>query len=257
MLEVDRANRPEKLLVEFEVERTVDRPYGYQEKILLFRGNNTRYKAIVKDGCLVAIVSRRYKLIPNEDVKTAVMEIARKRGFRVSIAEPDWRLYMFIEKNSTGVMVSNSVDGTISLKAHAILCRKARHFGRYYSILVSVVRSLYRRHTKHLTIEDLDEAIMEIYDASRRFNKAINDLFMVSVEPYISALKEALPELFPKVYYQGIFSRYYYYGGMSLKDFYEEMSMRIWSRRTDIRTKMVLYKKLNNLMSSLGVIEFL
>jgi hypothetical protein len=45
----------ETLKVEFEVQSTVDRDNGFQEKILKFRGGDTRYKGIVKDNQLVAI----------------------------------------------------------------------------------------------------------------------------------------------------------------------------------------------------------
>lgn len=42
----------EKLVIEFDVEKTVNNRFGfgYQEKILKFRNSTTKYKGIVKVG---------------------------------------------------------------------------------------------------------------------------------------------------------------------------------------------------------------
>jgi hypothetical protein len=62
----------ETMTVEYDVEKTVRRGYGYEEKLLRFKGTNIRSKAIVKDGQHIAIVGRGYRLIPNEFVEEKV-----------------------------------------------------------------------------------------------------------------------------------------------------------------------------------------
>jgi len=181
------------------------------------------------------------------------MSLAKKNGFSMFITEPDWRLYIFLAKGSTGVLISNSVDGTIALRVDAIIC-----FRNYFSILVGRrVQNIYRRHTKTLSVEHLEKEINEIYNASKRYKAWVDSLFYIGIEKYIKPLKSMLEESFPKVYYQGIFGKYYFYKRMNLKDFYEELARRIWSRDTDIRTKIALYKKLNDMIMSLGVVELL
>jgi len=243
----------EKLLVEFDVEKTISRKYGYQEKLLTYRGSDTRYKAIIKDGTLCAILGRYYKLIPNEEVLKIAQEISIARNLDLMFFSYGWRLYCILTDGSLGVMVSNSVDGTIALRCDAVLQLK-----RGIAILAGTkVSNIYRRHSKTLSIEDLDQEIAEIYNVSKRYKQWLEKLDDYSYVDYYDTLHELLTRNLPKVYTDGLLHRYYIGKPFTIKEIYERIANRIWSRDTDIRTKITLYKKLNDVIMTLGVVDVL
>jgi len=241
----------EKLLVEFDVERTIPREYGYEEKLLKFRGNNTKYKAIVKDGKLVAIVSRNYKLIPNEKVKEILKELAIKYNLNLLSLDYGYRTYNILSKKDIGVMISNSVDGTIALRVDA--CLKLQGWA---IIVGKQVRNLYKKHSRNLSVADLDKEIFTILEVSKEYRGWIDKLSEFKLKDYIKSL-QALAKVIPKVYTKGLDAYALLFPDMTLKRVYEIISTRIWSRDTDIRTKISLYKKLNDVIMGIGVMTLL
>ena len=248
-----KLNKPhvEKLRVEFEVEGTIKHKYGYEEKLLRFRGRKTKYKAIVKDGRLVAIVSRRYKLIPNEDVRKEVLKLAFEKGFQVAERHSLWRLYFFLCKGDTGVMVSNSVDGSIALRVDAVVSLNGDVF---IPATGNIVQNIYRKHTENLKIAGLSEAIDEVYEASKKFRSLIDGLFKYKVRDYSEQLKTLLEPL-PEIYTKGVISRFYASG--TIKDLFEEIARRIWASNTEIETKRAYYRHLNNIILAMGVVDLI
>lgn len=245
---INTKSETEKLLVEFDVEKTISREYQYEEKLLRFRGNNTRYKAIVKDGTLVAIIGRNYKLIPNEKVKKILKSLAAKYNLNLKVIEPPWRLYAILSKGDMGVLISNSVDGTIALRADACLKLKG------WAILVgSKVKTLYKKHSRKLTILDLDKEIITILAVAKKYRQWIEKLKDLKLADHVEPFK-ALAESMPKVYTDGILSYRFFNPDLNMKQVYETISTRIWSRETDMRTKITLFKKLNDIFMGIGVI---
>ena len=107
----------ETLNVEFDVEETIEREYGYEEKLLKFRNGNIRYKGIVQNNILIAILGRKYKLLPNETVEKALNSIAECGGWSRDFVKEGWKIFdcLWTPSKREGVMVVNSVDGTVAL----------------------------------------------------------------------------------------------------------------------------------------------
>jgi len=261
---IDTNNKPvksdskedlEKLNIEFVVERTVNYPYEYQEKYLRFNDKRTRYKAIVQRGILAGIVGRFYKLIPNEDVITMLKKISYDKRLVIQTITYDWRIYTILlnPENNVGVLVSNSVDGTIALRVDALV-KKALEDS--YSVLVGTkIKNIYRKHSKNLTVKELSEEIDEIYEVALNYKDVLKKLDNYKLEDYFDGIKGLLEKKLPEVYTQGLFYRGLTIGKpiSTLKDVYENVSNRIWKRNTDIRTKINLYRILNDAVMSLGI----
>jgi hypothetical protein len=239
----------ETLNVEFEVEETNDCEYGYQEKYLRFHGGNTRYKGIVKDGKLVAILGKNYKLITNETVDKAVRIISDLCGYRCESKHEGWKLFdsLWNYNGKEGVMVVNSVDGTVSLKCIAILNIKG-HTG----VLVGKnVKNINRRHTKKsvTTEEGLSEEIKVIMEESVRYSEWLGKMSFLKVKDNMEVLKVLFGKL-PKDYVKGLemMTTFKTFVEPTVKDVYEAISQKIWGADTKMVTKMTYYRTLNNLM---------
>jgi len=238
----------EKIVVEFDVEKTIEREYGYQEKLLKYKGSDTKYKGIVKDGKLIAILGRGYKLIPNEAVEA---EIKRLQNFSVSEKAEKWRKYWLLEKEGeyVAVLVVNSVDGSEALKV--IACIPSEH-----SILVgSKLQNVYRRHTPKADLSDLGEIIDEMMNTAVGYKQWLAKLDLVEAEDNIEVL-EMLAEEMPKKYVEKALATAkagQTLGGskFTLKMFYECVAKKIWNAEVDMRTKVRLYRLLNDCMFSI------
>ena len=249
-VEVEKKN--ETLTVEFEVLKTFTKPYGFEEKLIRFRGSDTRYKAITKNKQLVAILGRFYQLIPNEDVEDKVRTLAAKDNMEIQIIPQDWRLYALLKSNDVGVMVSNSVDGTTALRCDAILYNN----GNIIMPSFKHLKNIYKKHSKELNIKDLDKEIDEIFKISKKYKEWFESLDNVKVEPYLNPLREMFKTI-PQKYIHGVLEGYYFNNSMSLKQVYEKLSSRIWQEDTDIRTKITLFRKINDCLAAIGVVDML
>lgn len=243
----------EILNVEFEVEKTVNREHGFQEKSLRFRGGDTRYKGIVKDNQLVAILGRNYKLIPNEDVVLAVQKIGAKNGYMCGSKYEGWKLFEWIwSKNGKdevkdGVIVVNSVDGTVALKCIAITS-----FSGYTAILVSSrIQNIMRRHTKKAVsnIDDLEFEINTVMAESTKYGEWLSKMGTLRANDHFDTLKVLFDKL-PKVYVKGLQNAVEYktFGDPTVKDIYECVAKRIWSADLKMVTKMAYYRLLNDVV---------
>jgi len=121
----------EKLQVEFEVEKTDDhwQEYNIAEKYLNYEGITTKYKGIIKNNKLAALVSKRYTVIPNELLKEEIVPLIEQFGYQQldspakPISENRYLQYFIDPKlhnigNDTiklGLLLRNSIDGSISL----------------------------------------------------------------------------------------------------------------------------------------------
>lgn len=242
--------QPEKLLVEFEVERTLQDKwgFGYEEKYLMFRGEKAPYKAIVRRGQLLAIVKRGYKLVPNELVKQIVegivtLEIAR---------EENWggRMYLLCrsrEKKDIGCLVINSVDGTHTLRVDVLL-----RIDGLDVPLVSVGRTakrlevIKRYHKKNLVVEDLRAVIDNVLEEAARFRDLILRVFEVEANKHTDIF-EWLATQMPKKYLSQLLTALQVNGlaPLSVGEAYRIVAQKIWSAKIDMRTKLLWFSKLN------------
>jgi len=163
--------------------------YGIVQAQLLYQGESSGYKAIIKDGTLVAIVSTGYKTLPNDIAIEVANSVAKEIGAKpfkcrywagkhVTFNNAGTRVYAtFImpeefkitsrDSCHIGFTVQNSIDGTLAFSASGFtyreLCSNGVMFGyrklAYY----------YRKHTKGFDVqrELIKEAIRSV----------INDLY--------------------------------------------------------------------------------
>jgi hypothetical protein len=151
---------------------TVDKSFAdyklYQAPVR-FMGKDTRYKAIIKDSQLAAIVGKTYKLLPNEVVVEVAKEMADKVG-AVPFKEKENVIYnkrssrVFVsyilqdkediignDKVHPGFTLQNSIDATLAFSCSGFTYRTVCENG----VMVGFRRlsAFYRKHTSGLEIE--------------------------------------------------------------------------------------------------------
>ena len=107
--------------------------YGFRELYLTWDGEAIPWKAIVRDGRLVHIASRRYTLLPNEVALKAADRVAKEIGAEKirEFLDPCGRLYALYDmkveaepirgvKTRLGIYVYNSVDGSLAYGASVL-----------------------------------------------------------------------------------------------------------------------------------------
>ena len=242
----------EKLIVEFGVEMEIPRDYGYVEKYLTHNGNKTQYKAITKNGELLAIVSRKYHLIENERVIEICEEIAKKNGLKIDVVETPCRVHIFLDKDDKGVVVHNSVDASYAFRIDAVV----RLGNTKVVIKVRDVEQVYKKHFKNakLIVDELEEIVKEIFKKADEFKHFIHKLEVKSAREFYEDLK-SLEDLLPKKYIgavlQAIAQRRLDGRYMSLKEVYEKIASNIWSADIDMKTKVQYFDNLNQVMFAL------
>jgi hypothetical protein len=239
-----------KLLVEFGVEKEIKRDYGYVEKYLTYRGESTPYKAIVKNGELLAIVSRRYRLIENERVIEICKKIAEKKDFDFDVTETLTRVHVFLGDGDRGVVVHNSVDGSYAFRIDAYV--KLNETVKTV-FKIRDVEQVYKRHLKSVdnVVSKLEEIIAEIIKKADEFKYFIHKLDSLYATNYKDEL-EQLRDLFPKKYIETalalLTSKTLTGENITLKQFYERVASAVWTADIDMKTKVDYFDTLNSVM---------
>jgi hypothetical protein len=245
-----------KLLVEFDVEKTIPREFNYEEKLLRFKGSNIRYKAITKQGTLAAIVGRFYTLVPNEEVVGHIETIAKEKNLQLETLYYDWRMYCLLKdvENGVGVMVSNSVDGTIALRADSMI----RNENSYTILVGTKIKNIYKRHSSNLTVGELSKEVDEVYKTALEYKTVLAKLNDYKFLDYYDGIKSLIESSkIPEIYTKGVLIKYWINKEPTIKEMYETISQRIWVKPNDMRTKLILFKKLNDIILSIGIINAL
>ncbi|MEM2233740.1 MAG: hypothetical protein QXP81_09415 [Nitrososphaerota archaeon] len=262
----------------FEPEKVEERwkEYGYQEVYLQYQGQKTRYKAILKDGRLIAIVSRSYRLIPLE-VSQAVAERAagllqaeKVRDEKVysedGVPIRQYLVYDLRRKLGEvkgvevgmGLTVVNSVDGStaFSLLLTNVLRRgDARAFAIVPSRMMTFLSPTevlgYQRYVhagkKPVDAEEvMVERIVKLATETERFMPFFQLWAETTVdEDLIQMLRGRLPRIYLPPSIQEASLRTY----VSVFDLYVEIAQRIWeSARIGISRKIELFRALHSIM---------
>jgi hypothetical protein len=246
--------------VNFEVDKKVGHPFGYFEVYLRYNGEKSPYKAIVKDGRLMAIVKRGYKLIPHELVEKHMLSVD---GLKV-VNKDDYgsRVYWEVEVESdkeVKLMVINSVDGSHALMVQTIFVVDD------VKILVprvkskKVVSEIKKVHKKSANVEELATVIMETLRAA----KGIKDMVFKAFDQPAAGFKDVwdmVVEMIPEKYTRMVMARLY--GAkepLTVGDVYKEMMRKIWSSDTDMRTKLTFINHMNDALwiiaDAVGVVD--
>lgn len=170
----------ERLLVEFAVERTEDLGYGVQAKYLLYNEKRIKYKAVVKNGKVVAIVTRRYKIVPNEYIAAILEKTALPARAEATETRFIWRAQL---DENFGITVVNSIDGTlaltVSLLAYGVPVKK--------QILEKMnMPYVYRKHFSRLNEADiLLSAIEHLKNFAAQFGKELTQYLSIQVDDVV------------------------------------------------------------------------
>jgi hypothetical protein len=237
----------ERLAVDFEVERTVKNDFGYEEKYLKYLGQRIPYKAIAKNGRILAIVKRVYRLIPNELVKH---KVERMSGVKIeNVYEDDARIYITVvpvgedDEKKIGAMVVNSVDATLSLRVYLTI-----NWGYGHIPLTKVgginIQSVKRIHKKNVKFEDLTDVVYGVLESGKGVKDFIAQVLSLEAREYKDVF-EGLAELIPKKYVKDALVALDVIKDIRVKDVYELISTRLWNADIDMRTKMAWLDKLH------------
>jgi len=200
--------------------------YNLQAERIVRNGKPTNYQLIVKDNEVVQSFTKNYKVIPNELVKDVADEIAENHGLiPASQMDKSWQYHLSMpdtfygRKNGVvtamtsvfvnpepvnmgtkdnpdllcfGVAISNSIDGTQSLKGRGFsfrqLCgnqghhflsqasmtlaneEQIRNVGRINTATIAKTNFVHRRS---LNINDFSESIGKVLDYGKEFFKTL------------------------------------------------------------------------------------
>lgn len=217
------------------------------------------YKAIVRNGQLLAIVSRGYKLIENEKVEQAVKRIAEKHGLQMNVLRQGGRIHItLVDNEGNGVMVHNSVDGSMALRVDAVV-----KVNGSVSVIFRTrnVENVYRKHTKNIDqlVKDIEKVVESVRNAISVYKEFITTMENVNVREHVDAIMQ-LEELLPKRYVRPITARVKLgmYDGLTLKEVYQMLAKEIWSSKVDMRVKLQRFDTLNEAFAAMvGMAEVL
>jgi len=242
----------EKLVVEFGVEKEIERDYGYVEKYLTHNGEPIPYKAIVRNGEFLAIVSRRYRLIENERVIEICKKIAEKLGLTMgyTMSEFETRVHVFLDQNDKGVVVHNSVDASYAFRVDAVV-----RLSETTKTIIKVkdIEQVYKKHfgSVRIVVDDLEKIIKEILDKADDFKYFLHKLDTKSAREHYEELK-VLEDLLPKKYVtralQVVTQKTLSGNNVTLKKVYERIASDIWSAEIDMKMKVQYFDNLNQVM---------
>jgi len=250
-------NDKEKLVVEFEVERTVKRDYGYEEKYLMYGGQSIPYKAIIKDGKVLAIVSRFYRLLENEKVEQIVRRWADHNNYEVKdVRYEGARLHAIVVSGTgDGIVVHNSVDGSMAFRADAIL-----DVGDAMAIFKTKELGgiVYRKHTKNLDefVKQCGKMFDEVLKACRKYReflRLLDERYAKEYERAIIALRDVMPK---KCVASALVRVVYGDAQITLMDVYRMIAQRIWAdREHSFKRKVELFEELNKTFAAMVMFE--
>jgi hypothetical protein len=228
------------------VDGVKQREFGYQELFLSYQGRRVGFKAIVKNDIFVTIVSTKYTLITHEEIDKKVREFAGQKGLRVEQKEDGWRKYWLIQQNDAGILVVNSVDGSLSLKVFCTL-----KVGNVNAILTKV-KILSKKHYESAKehVENLEEEMQVILQAAEE-----NLPYLTKMDRELTKEeKEFIQKIdLPEYVTRAMASTMAY--TTNLKQIYQAAATAIWRgpahRKTGIKTIIEHFKKLNDVIFGL------
>jgi len=241
----------EKLVVEFDVDEEVQLEYGIVEKYLKRFGEKLPYKAIVKNGKFVSIVGSKYTVVPNETVETIAKKIAKNH--KLNIEHENWRIYCFIDTGNDGIIIMNSIDGSMGLRVSYFYKVKE---GAKAITNTKELKQIYRKHTKNIEkLTNQMEAICNniLIEGRKRIKYIMEELQNKFIKDNIDALK-GVTEALPKCYTKSVWEKFAHGKIYTVKQLYEEIAAAIWnSDKAGIKTKIEHFRRLNTIFTVLGI----
>jgi hypothetical protein len=232
--------------VDFEVQKRVQKSYGYEELYLSFRGKPIGYKAILRNGRLMAIVTRGYKLIPHEEVEAALM----KAGLEIVSKEDAGPRAYYVAKvpnrDDFRIFVVNSVDGSRALMLRYVFIFEGFEF--VVTRMSEKIGEVKKIHKKYAEASDIPEIVANMVASADQIKAIITQTFKLPAKPFKETwdyLKDQIPEKYTRY----VIARLYVRGeDMTVGDVYREIYKRIWQSNNTMQTKLTFLNRLNEVL---------
>jgi hypothetical protein len=241
-----------------------------------YNDEKSNWKAIVRNDKLVAILSKYYVLLPNEEAFNVAMTAAQMAGLQPftparfgMFAPKDNRLYnkaetrmhaLFMpkdehtvggEKLKIGVDVFNAIDGSSSFGAsiftYRAICGNGVIYGKQEIFGVTQI------HTKGLqpVIDNLKNVILSVMDHT---NDVLEGYKRLAEERLTEKMVERLRKKFPKTVQPEWLkveekqAQFVALKDISLWEAYNDLTQLIWHNKSDITTKNQQYNALHKII---------
>jgi len=232
--------------VDFEVQKRVQRPYGYEELYLSFRGRPIGYKAILRDGKLMAIVKRGYKLIPHEEVEAALLRARLEIVSKEDIGPRAYYVAKVPGRDDFRIFVVNSVDGSHSLMLRYIFIYEGFEF--VVTRMSEKIGEVKKIHKKHAEAGDISEIVANMIASADQIKSIITQTFKMSAKPFKETW-DYLKDQIPEKYTRHVIARLYVKGEeLTVGDVYREVYRRIWQSNNTMQTKLTFLNRLNEVL---------
>jgi len=250
--------------------------YGFRELYLTWDGRPVPWKAIVRDGRLVHIASRQYKLLPNEVALKAADRVAKELNAEKvgEFLDPCGRLYalydMKIEaepirgvRTRLGIYVYNSVNGELAFGA-SVLSILVKGADTFYSFLpykfvttylspdaaIAIVRE---PHRPGLTtdIEEIAKKLLRLVDRGREALGIYRLWAEIELDRELAqAIYDRLPKAYLPNYIKAMKDGVTLMELLTVWDAYVDICSRIWrgknsGKEATIDRKIELYRMLH------------
>jgi len=251
--------------------------YNITEAYLKYNDKQTPYKAILKNGRLVAILGRGYQVLPNEVVKQVADEIASRLNAEPLLektrlptewgnayfSKDSWKVYLVYtipewheidgrDRCKIGFAFRNSIDGTLAFSVTGFTYREMCSNGVFMGY--RELARFYHKHTKGLKVDmdNIMKATMKVIEAMERVLEAYRKMVELQLNEEIaeSIAKSTLPRKLipPYIKLEGT-ELVWFDESKTVWDAYNDITARIWhNTRQDITTKNRMYDELHKVL---------
>jgi len=249
-----------KPLVEWE-------EYKLKEVPILYNGEESRFKAVIKDGNLVTILGIGYRLLPNEEAVRIAGEVAGELGAKpvdeaatynrhatrvyCSYILPDEK-YDIVGKDIIfpGFTIQNGIDGYLAFSCSGFTYRQICANGAF--IGYKQMARFYRRHTKGLEVDRvaIRGVIHKVLDETRKAIKVYAKLAELELnEELATKLAKLLPKKVLPDYIRVERGQLKAFEARDLWSVYNDVTAAIWhNAKADIDSKAWHFQVLHQII---------
>lgn len=248
--------------------------YGIIQAPLLYNDKPSGYKAIIKDGKLVAVLGSGYKALPNQIALSIANEIADEIGVvpfkkfyqnkHVAFSSKGTRMYATYivdvpydiegrDNARIGFTIQNSIDGTLAFSASGFTFREFCENGVF--IGSKKLSYYYRKHTKNFEVkkEAIVKNIRSVIDDMKRVIDEYRQLVRLrlnrEIAQKIAEQKFLSKKLMPNYITIGKNRELLEFKEVDLWTVYNDLSARIWHNpETGLDSKRAQFQALHKVI---------
>jgi len=237
--------------MEIKIDKLIPRGYGYYEAPI----PGSKYKLIIKNEKIIAVVHRGYKLIPHEEVEDVLKRLQGVKVLR-AIEENAKKFWILdVGRGDVQMMVVNSVDGGRALTVRLMLVVDNLAIPLITSSrrTAMVMKKVHKKSADPAVLIDAIKAMLKDVDEVKEYYEQI---FKKKAAEYLSTW-QLLREEIPDKYTETIITVLSTPAGAKLTvgEVYKEIAKRILSAKTDFGTKLMFMRKLNDTLMIIAEAE--